>query len=127
MRGLIKALASGLDRAEHDVFVAPQVHVGCGDAPPTALDKAWYWCNGFKKGFTECRTDQLQERHGRASQWWKQLWPLKNLIIRSRDRKLRDMKAPKSVAVEDLTEITFALPDATYTSTPSASKTHHQQ
>lgn len=92
MRGLLKALSSGLNRAEHDVFVAPQVHAGCGDAPPTALETVWYWLNGFKVGFTEC----WEERHPEKID-------LEAQIIRHHDRLPRCMNAPESVVPEGLT------------------------
>lgn len=91
MRGLLKALSSGLDRAEHDVFVAPQVHAGCGDAPPTALETVWYWLNGFKVGFTECMEERHPEKIDLAAQ-----------IIRPRDRLPRGMNVPESVVAKDL-------------------------
>lgn len=50
---IIKAIACGLGRAAHDVFVAEQVHAGCGELPPTRRDKVWYWCRGLKDGFLD--------------------------------------------------------------------------
>lgn len=50
---IFKAITRGLDVAAHDVFVAEQVHAGCGEPSPTRRDKVWYWCRGLKNGFFE--------------------------------------------------------------------------
>ncbi|MBA1280315.1 hypothetical protein [Stutzerimonas stutzeri] len=52
VRTFKRAVAKGLDRAAHDMFVAADVHKAYGDKPPSKWDRVWYWCHGFALGFS---------------------------------------------------------------------------
>jgi hypothetical protein len=52
-RPLSIVLAEAFDRAAHDVFVAPQVHLALGDPAPSKWDSWVYWCRGFAAGLLD--------------------------------------------------------------------------
>lgn len=79
-RSLLSTIADALDRATHDVFVAPQVHQHYKLSPPTVWDNCVYWCRGFAAGIAgDSDAMALSERaarwlsgvYNRASLWWR--------------------------------------------------------